>query len=1028
MNELALEISNVEVSGSGKKVNPFPGLRPFSTEESHLFFGREGQSEDILTALSATRFVAVMGSSGSGKSSLIYCGVIPILQGGFITNAGSSWKVISFNPGDQPIISLSKAIAHSLYKEANSEMNETVTEIILRRSSQGLIEAIRQSDLKAGENVLLVVDQFEELFRFTRNEQNNSSLNEAGAFVKLIVESVRQQRIPVYVVLTMRSDFIGDCAQFQELTKLINESNYLIPQMTRDDFRNAIEGPIAVCGAKIEPHVTEQLLNDLGDTPDQLPVLQHALMRTWEYWLLHNDAKRPIGLSDYEAIGKMQKALSEHANEAFNELTEEGKKICERMFKTLTEKGSDNRGIRRPTRVEEIAEIAWASIDQVIEVVEKFRLPGRSFLTPSIGTPINKDTVIDLSHESLMRIWTKLGVWVEEEAISIRMYKRLAEDAALYQSSKTGLLKPPELLLALNWEKEQKPVFTWAKRYNPAFERTKVFLRLSEKAYEAEEFDKIKLQVRKLRRTRLLAVLLGSAAIVALLAMLYIQSLRISAEKSENRAVTEKKIADEQRILAQNNSKEAQTQKEIALKLKAVADAQTVVAENQKIVALKNADSAVHQTIIANYKTKESKEQQALAEKNAKEAMLRGQEAEKAREEAYTRRMLTVARAMAIKSLDIVDDRDLKGLLAYQAYLFNHKYGGHVNNVDIFSGLYGAMQLINSKFSGVYQGHTDAVNSLAFVPNSSVFFSAGSDGRILKWNLDDVTNTPLPVINTKIINRVLAISNNGKWLACGTSGQGIAFFDLKMGNWTARYCRGSSTNISALTFMPDNKHLVAAGEDNKVYIWDLEKGTFKDLAMTQSLVVSLSASPDGNLIAGGTKDGKVILWETSDYSRTVLFDEPKNSVPAVAFSHNGKMLATGDLQGNIRYWNVTKRSLITKLHGHSARISDLKFSPDDELLASASFDATVQLWTTNDLISPPIKFRNHDSWVLSVAFNPAGDRIISGSLSGNRLVADPTKSRNIADLMCSKLKRNMTQNEWNTYVGSDIPYEKTCGK
>ncbi|MCK4699117.1 MAG: hypothetical protein KAT38_02235, partial [Bacteroidales bacterium] len=410
------------------QIIPFPGLRPFRIEESHLFFGREGQSEDVLEKLAKNKFVAVIGASGSGKSSLMYCGLVPILYGGFITKAGSRWRIVTTRPGNNPVENL----AHALQKispdqKEDQELQKSVSQAVLMRSSKGIAECIKQLKLPPDENVLLLVDQFEELFRYKASREDVSTINESESFVSLLVEAVRQTDVPVYIVLTMRSDFIGDCSQFQELTDLINNSNYLVPQMTRDDFREAIMGPVAVGGAKIDPMLVQQLLNEVGDNPDQLPILQHAMMRTWEYWKKLNDPKKPIGLSDYEAIGKMEKALSEHANEAFDELSPEGKRTCESLFKTLTEKGGDNRGIRHPTRVEVIAAIAHASVENVMEVVEKFRATGRSFLTPSAEVPLNKNSVIDLSHESLMRIWNNLIIWVGEEGSAIQMYNRLAE-------------------------------------------------------------------------------------------------------------------------------------------------------------------------------------------------------------------------------------------------------------------------------------------------------------------------------------------------------------------------------------------------------------------------------------------------------------------------------------------------------------------------------------------------------------------------------------------------------------------------
>ena len=463
--------------------NPFPGLRPFSVEESHLFFGREGQCETVLGYLTRNRFAAVTGASGSGKSSLIYCGLIPALYGGFITEAGSKWRIIATRPGNSPVENLAEAIAFSEKNGSTPEelaLNKQILYTILRRSSFGLVNAVKQTRLAPGENMLLILDQFEELFRYKESRKDSTVFNETEAYIKLLVNALKQTDQPIYLVLTMRSDFIGECSQFQELTRLINKSNFLIPQMTRDDFKDAIMGPLAVGGANIDPQLLQHLLNTIEDKNDQLPVLQHVMMRTWEFWTRNNETGIPLRMRDYEAAGKIDNALSMHANEAFDELTDEGKSVCRAMFKCLTEKGTDNKGTRHPATIKHIAEIAQAQDQKVIEVVSKFRAKGRSFLTPGEGIPIDSDTIIDISHESLMRIWDRLKLWVDEEFSSVQMYLRLAEASSQYQVGKTGLWRPPDLQLALNWKKTQQPSLAWAKKYNPAFEKVMVFLDASE--------------------------------------------------------------------------------------------------------------------------------------------------------------------------------------------------------------------------------------------------------------------------------------------------------------------------------------------------------------------------------------------------------------------------------------------------------------------------------------------------------------------------------------------------------------------
>ena len=236
----------------GIPVNPFPGLRPFDFDESHLFFGREGQSESLIDKLSRTHFLAVVGTSGSGKSSLVRAGFLPALYGGFMTSAGSGWRVAIMRPGNDPIGNLARALnAPDVFGsdiDENAAIQTAMAEATLRRGSLGLVDAIRQAVMPEDENLLVVVDQFEEIFRFARVAEGEAYGNAAAGFVKLLLEASGQREIPIYVVLTMRSDYLGDCSQFWELPEAINESQYLIPRLTRDQLREAITGPVAVGG------------------------------------------------------------------------------------------------------------------------------------------------------------------------------------------------------------------------------------------------------------------------------------------------------------------------------------------------------------------------------------------------------------------------------------------------------------------------------------------------------------------------------------------------------------------------------------------------------------------------------------------------------------------------------------------------------------------------------------------------------------------------------------------------------------
>lgn len=551
--------------------NPFPGLRPFEQDEYRLFFGREGQSDALIERLQRSHFLAVVGTSGSGKSSLVRAGLLPALHGGMMAGAGSGWRIAIMRPGSDPIGNLAHSLAEKdVLLEAGGGLAtaeaEAVIEATLRRGSLGLVDAVRQARLDKNEKLLVVVDQFEELFRFRAARAPAGTGDDASAFVKLLLEAAQQRELSIFVVPTMRSDFLGDCAQFQGLPEAINDGQYLIPRMTRDERRFAITGPVGVKRCKITEPLVNRLMNDVGDNPDQLPILQHALMRTWDHWAAHRRNGEPIGLEHYEAVGTMSDALSKHADEAFDELRDErSRQIAEILFKALTERGADNREIRRPTCLKDICTIANATALEVGAVIEVFRGPGRSFLMPPAGVALSSDTVIDISHESLIRNWDRLKAWVRDEADSARIYRRLAGSATDYYQSAGGLLDDVTLQYVLKWRERAKPEWAWGVRYHPDFNTAMTYLELStasrDARIEAEQERKSReletacafaeKQARSARRLRWLAAGMAVMFLLALATAAAAMVLRKQAKESATSAKTAQSIAEEARKSAE---------------------------------------------------------------------------------------------------------------------------------------------------------------------------------------------------------------------------------------------------------------------------------------------------------------------------------------------------------------------------------------------------------------------------------------------------------------------------------------------
>jgi len=593
--------------------NPFPGLRPFREDEEHLFFGRESKVDVMVDKLASTRFLAVVGTSGSGKSSLVNCGLRPALHRGLMARARASWRVAQFRPGLNPIGSLAGVLAAEgvLFSHyAGGLPLEEIIETLLTQSTKGLVETVRMANLPEGTNVLVVADQFEELFRFRKmaaeGSGDASGTSEAAiAFVNLLLEAHADPACPIYVVITMRSDFLGDCSQFDGLPEAINQGQYLVPRLTREERRASVAGPVAVGGAEISPVLLTRLVNDVGDNPDQLSILQHALNRTWTCWE-DQGAEGPLELKHYDLIGSMGHALNKHADEAFAALkiehadpdvaaqrTRRRQKICETIFKALTDLGTDPRGIRRPTKLSTLCELVGGlgEEEEVKAVLEVFREPSRSFIMPPAPEPLKLTSVIDISHESLMRVWERLRLWAEDEAQSARRYRRLAETAVLEAAGKAGLWYDPDLQLALDWQKEQSPTPTWADLYGGGYKVADAFLEKSRLARDTKLATVIFNRRWNMPWRLAIAVLLAGGALWV--SELYRESVaepikRVLQIKKQNQTGESKDTADEKKPAANERKVLAAAQKVLTADNKLLAapiaklDPAAVAAELQK--------------------------------------------------------------------------------------------------------------------------------------------------------------------------------------------------------------------------------------------------------------------------------------------------------------------------------------------------------------------------------------------------------------------------------------------------------------
>ena len=535
--------------------HPFPGLRPFGYQDYEFFFGRQEQIYALYRLIDRFRFIAVVGSSGSGKSSLVRAGLLPLLDTETREAGGRNWLWREMRPGDAPLVRLTQLIA-GLSKDdepnvASGRRDRVASQ--LRRSSFGILEALAETTSAEGTSLLLVIDQFEELFRYAAGGGFTAALtaddararDEATQFVQLLLEASRAPLNRVHVLLTMRSDFIGDCARFHGLPEAVCEAQFLVPSLTRDQLDEVIRKPIEKAGATIEPQLVERLLNDCSTELDQLPVLQHCLSRLWDEsgkgQAVYGEklktghgidpvkgAGRRITPDHYRNIGGFADALSKHADEILKQQLPGPRLqlVVEQVFRALSEFDKEGRATRRALKFSQLAAETGVDKTTVREVLDRFRAEDCSFLTPPPFDvkQITDESRVDVGHEALLRRWDKVsgrGVdlgWLRLEQQAGERYRGL-----LAMTEGKGSVLPSHLVAERwAWWKARPRTPAWADRYGGGFTRVEALLLRSRVRH-------------RLKRFAVAAAFVGVGGVAAIMFGLWQAGLRAQAEADSNR-------------------------------------------------------------------------------------------------------------------------------------------------------------------------------------------------------------------------------------------------------------------------------------------------------------------------------------------------------------------------------------------------------------------------------------------------------------------------------------------------------------
>lgn len=464
-------------SQSRQPLRPYPGLRPFDDSEARIFFGRDRHRDEILERLAESSFVAVIGPSGCGKSSLMRAGVIPALRAGRFYRAGTSWLIADMRPQNRPAWNLADALDRLHRAPDDDDYHSRVLDLstALFTEPDALREHLAAHGVDASTNVLLLVDQFEELF----NAENEAQQDIVDEFMDFVLRVYRKEMPGVHCIITMRTDHLGDCAAYPELADAINETFYLTPNLREDELRQAIELPARLrqFNGAFQDDLVDRILADMRrEEADQLPLMQHVMMRMWE--AASGAAKlgaRPLLTHDlYTSFGGISRTIDVHAEEILKDLTVKQRDLVEILFRQLTvrREGATYQDVRRPTLFKDIAAVAGLAGEtqrqELRNVIDTFRRPDVQFLQPQYSahdpvlSPIGDETRIDIVHECLIRKWHALSAWVVTEWECAKNLRELVDHATAAREV-LGPLSSAPLSIGERLQHSVTAARTWAR-------------------------------------------------------------------------------------------------------------------------------------------------------------------------------------------------------------------------------------------------------------------------------------------------------------------------------------------------------------------------------------------------------------------------------------------------------------------------------------------------------------------------------------------------------------------------------------
>jgi WD40 repeat protein/energy-coupling factor transporter ATP-binding protein EcfA2 len=991
------------------QTSPYKGLKKFESADKDLFFGRDQFLRGLVNELEQTNFILLLGASGSGKSSVVRAGLIPLLS----TEWGSRLVNLTFTPDKDPFESFYASLCNK-YKQSEAE--------IAREAKADTLAQVVESLKKPDEYWFILIDQFEELFTPSVAEKQKN-------FIQSLVELSKTKQSSVKIIGTMRADFLDRLSPYPQLVKATDKHRPLIAEMQPDELRLAIEQPAAHHGVVFKTGLVEEIIKNIQGQAGYLPLLQYTLNLLWDEEVRTGSIKdRTLNITTYHQLGGVRGALQQHIDSIYNNLTEVEKLATQKIFLKLvdigenSEVGSEWKPVRRRALRSEFSD--------KLEQTMLANLINENLLVSDLP-PKSQESTIEIAHEILLTSWTTLNTWIAENRHAISLRNRLNEDVANWQAKKAD----DELWSGSKLEKvvELSKDSTFNEVLGGFSDTANQFIDAS-----------VGLRDRQRRRTiigltsfSVVAFILAGAAGLGWWFTEFQRQQTITGLTTASQELFDSNKEFDALLTSINAAKQV---KQSAFGVNPDMEFQVKVALQQAIYRVKEQNRLEKHKAGVNYVSfspngqllasasddatiklwdvatgKEirtltghgdtvdvvrfSPNDQLLASASVTDKTVKlwdiatGKEIDTLFFEGRVTNLsfspdgkLLVASGFnnAVKLWDVTTRREISTLTGHRANVNSVNFGPDGKLLASSSGdntiklwYIGPRKEINTLF-----GHGTWVSSVSFSPDGKLLASSSGDNTI---KLRDVaTRKEISTLTGhKSWVSSVSFSPDGKLLTSSSWDSTVKLWDVATGKEISTLT-GHKSWVSSVSFSPDGKLLASSSWDSTVKLWDVATGKeISTLTGHKDKVMSVSSSPDGRLLASGSGDRTIKLWDTATHKEIATLAGHRVGINSVSFSPDGRLLASATGR-TIKLWDVAARKEIATLTGHKVEVISVSFSPDGQLMASGSNDRGIILW--NVAKRKKINIFNTIAEVNSVRFSPDGRLLASGSASGTGIV------------------------------------------